>query len=116
MSFPQCSTTAFGRCDVFRKTFIVHAPSGDHYNTSKADGLRTRFFTPPPLDELVALGELEGVDSDEVRLHIAHYGKSNKRVSQLTFSRREWFFFHTQKNKTLTIAPSLDPLPAYNSR
>ena len=71
---------AFGRYYVFRKTLIVHAPSIDLDNTSQADGVRTRLFTPPPLDELVALGALKGVDADEVRRRVVHYGPTIRHI------------------------------------
>ena len=58
----------------------MHAPSGDLSNTSEADGVRTRLFTPPPLDELVALGALEGVDADEVRRRVARYGPTMRHI------------------------------------
>jgi hypothetical protein len=63
-----------GHANVFKKTLIVHSPSGDLNNTRKAEGVRSRFFAVPTEAELVALGALVKIEADEVRRRVARYG------------------------------------------
>jgi hypothetical protein len=63
-----------GHADYFKKTLIVHSPSGDLTNTRKADGIRSRYFPVPTEAELVALGALVRIEADEVRRRVARYG------------------------------------------
>jgi hypothetical protein len=63
-----------GHANKFKKTLIVHSPSGDLNNTRKAEGVRSRFFAVPTDAELVALGALVKIEADEVRRRVARYG------------------------------------------
>ncbi len=63
-----------GHANVFKKTLIVHSPSGDLNNTLKADKILPRLFAVPTEAELVALGALEQIHPDEVRRRVARYG------------------------------------------
>jgi hypothetical protein len=63
-----------GHANKFKKTLIVHSPSGDLNNTRKAEGVRSRFFAVPTEAELVALGALVKIEADEVRRRVARYG------------------------------------------
>jgi hypothetical protein len=62
-----------GLADVFKKTLIVHSPSGDLNNTRKSYA-KTRLYTPPVLEELVAVGALGGVDENAVKHRVERFG------------------------------------------
>jgi hypothetical protein len=69
-----------GHANVFKKTLIVHSPTCNLYNTLKADKILPRFFAVPTEAELVALGEIKGVDAIEVRRRVARYGPNIRYV------------------------------------
>jgi hypothetical protein len=70
-----------GHADGFKKVFIVHSPSGDLNNTTKSDGVVTRFFPVPPEAELLAVGAIKGIDAVLVRERIARYGPTFRYVA-----------------------------------
>ncbi len=71
---PNGFQVTVGHAKVFKKTLIVHSPSGNLNNTLKADGVLPRFFPVPTEAELEALGVIEGIDADLVRQRVALYG------------------------------------------
>jgi hypothetical protein len=71
---PKGFQETVGHAKLFKKTLIVHSPSGDLNNTLKADKILPRFFAVPTEAELVALGALEQIHPDEVRRRVARYG------------------------------------------
>jgi hypothetical protein len=71
---PDGFHVSVGHADVYKKTLIVHSPSGNLNNTLKADKIVPRYFPVPTEAELVALGTLERIEADEVRRRVARYG------------------------------------------
>jgi hypothetical protein len=63
-----------GHANVFKKTLIVHSPSGNLNNTLKADGVLPRFFPVPTEAELVALAALAGIEESEVQWRVDRFG------------------------------------------
>ncbi len=56
-----------------KQTIIVHSPSGNLNNTRKSYA-KTRLYTPPILDELVAVGALGDVDENAVKHRVERFG------------------------------------------
>jgi hypothetical protein len=71
---PKGFHVTVGHAKVFKKTLIVHSPSGNLNNTLKADGVLPRFFPVPTEAELVALAALAGIEESEVQWRVDRFG------------------------------------------
>jgi hypothetical protein len=71
---PEGFEHTVGHANVFKKTLIVHSPSGNLNNTLKADKILPRFFAVPTEAELVALAALFGIEESEVQWRVDRFG------------------------------------------
>jgi hypothetical protein len=72
-----------GHANHFKNVFIVHSPSDDLNNTTKSDGIVTRFYPVPPESELLAVGAIKGVDADQVRERVARFGPTFRYLTNV---------------------------------
>jgi energy-coupling factor transporter ATP-binding protein EcfA2 len=85
---PDGFQVTIGHAKVFKRTFIVHSPSGNLNNTMKSDGMVTRFFPVPSEPELVAVGAIKGIDADQVHERVARFGPTFRYLSNTDESEK----------------------------
>jgi hypothetical protein len=85
---PDGFQVTIGHANIYKRTFIVHSPSGNLNNTMKSDGVITRFFPVPSEPELVAVGAIKGIGADQVHERVARFGPTFRYLTNTDESEK----------------------------